>query len=266
MPPFLRWAGSKRQLLPKLRPYWRTSYKRYVEPFAGSACLFFSIAPPKALLGDINTHLIETLTVVRDDADSVLALLGDARRDKDLYYQIRSIDPQTLSRAERAARFIYLNRYCFNGLYRTNSQGSFNVPFGADRTGYIPTPEHLRFCSRLLKRATLIAADFEKVLEKVKSGDFVYLDPPYVTTGRRVFSEYDRNAFTDNDVRRLRLCLESLASRGIPFLVSYAACDEANFLAQGFHVERRVVRRSIAGFAGKRSQRHELLISPPHAA
>lgn len=266
VPPFLRWAGSKRQILDRLAQYWRPSYKRYVEPFAGSACLFFAIAPARGLLGDINFHLVETLTTVRDDVESVIPLLTSAKRDKELYYQIRAIDPQSLSRAERAAQFIYLNRYCFNGLYRTNRQGRFNVPFGAEGNGYIPIPEHLRYCSRLLRRAEIIGADFESVLARVRTGDFVYLDPPYVTKQRRVFREYHPNTFSEADLKRLRKSLVALANRGIPFLVSYAACDEAHYLARGFCVERGYVRRSIAGFASKRVRRQELLISPgpPH--
>jgi DNA adenine methylase len=261
VPPFLRWAGSKRQILPRLSTYWKQEYRRYVEPFAGSACLFFSLAPKKALLGDINEHLIDTLKTIRDDVDAVVPLLASARRHKETYYKTRATDPKTLPPAARAAQFIYLNRYCFNGLYRTNAAGQFNVPFGAERTGYIPTAEHLRYCAALLRRATIVSGDFEKVVAKAKSGDFVYLDPPYVTDQRRIFSEYDRNAFTQSDVKRLRKCLESLADRGIPFLVSYTACDEARFLAKGFHVERGFVRRSIAGFASKRVKRQELLIS-----
>jgi DNA adenine methylase len=266
VPPFLRWAGSKRQILDRLAQYWRPSYERYVEPFAGSACLFFAISPSKGLLGDINSHLVETLITVRDDVESVIPLLASAKRDKELYYQIRSLEPQSLSRAERASQFIYLNRYCFNGLYRTNREGRFNVPFGAEGNGYIPTPEHLRYCSGLLRRAEIVPADFESVLARVRTGDFVYLDPPYLTKQRRVFREYDPSAFSEADLKRLRKSLVALADRGIPFLVSYAACNEAQYLARGFHVERGYVRRSIAGFAGKRVRQQELLISPepPH--
>ena len=261
VPPFLRWAGSKRQLLSKLRDYWRPEYARYDEPFAGSACFFFAAAPPRALLGDVNACLIETLQTVRDDVESIIPFLLNARRDRELYYKIRSFDPNSLCPAERAARFIYLNRYCFNGLYRTNLQGGFNVPFGADRTGHLPTAEHLRYCSQLLARATLVSADFEVLLNQVRPGDFVYLDPPYVTSTRRIFGEYDSNTFVASDVTRLRRCLDSLSSRGIPFLLSYTACAEGRYLARGFRVERKLVRRSIAGFSGKRVQRQDLLIS-----
>ncbi len=145
--PFLRWAGSKRKLLPVLREYWNPSYSRYVEPFAGSACLFFHLQPSKALLGDINRDLMFTYRQVRRDLPAVLSALRKFKGNKKEYLRLRAISPTELEDAERAARFIFLNRYCFNGIYRTNLQGSFNVPYGGLRAGYIPPDEDFISCS-----------------------------------------------------------------------------------------------------------------------
>ena len=261
VPPFLRWAGSKRQLLPMLSQYWRPSYARYVEPFAGSACFFFSVSPKKALLGDINAHLIETLSTVRDDVESVVPLLAHARRDRELYYHIRSLDPRMLSRPERAARFIYLNRYCFNGLFRTNEAGDFNVPYGGRRTGSIPSEAKLRECSLQLVGADLTATSFEITLRKTKKGDFVYLDPPYSVAAKRVFRQYDAMAFDAAKIELLRFWLHKLATKSVQFLATYADSHEGRYLAEGFNVRRARVRRNIAGFVAKRRHAYELLIS-----
>jgi DNA adenine methylase Dam len=128
--PFLRWAGSKRRLLPVLQTFWTKKHKRYVEPFAGSACLFFALNPPKAILGDLNPELIATYIEVKYRIGAVLKELKALRpEDKAEYLRLRGIDISTMSPAARAARFIYLNRYCFNGIYRTNLAGQFNVPY-----------------------------------------------------------------------------------------------------------------------------------------
>ena len=266
VPPFLRWAGSKRKTLPKLLRFWKPSYKRYVEPFAGSACLFFYVGPNKALLGDVNRSLIETMIAVRDEAKAVIRLLKHERRSKSRYYAVRKMRPEQMTPTQRAARFIYLNRYCFNGLYRTNLKGDFNVPFGREGNGLLPSASHLIFCSKLLKKAKLTTSDFRDVLKQTVKGDFVYLDPPYVTDSRRVFSEYHSTILKDKDVKELRKLLLQMRKRGVDFVLNYTACREARYLARGFYVERTMVRRNIAGSVQQRIQRQELLISssPPH--
>jgi len=261
--PLLRWAGSKRQIVPLLAQYWNGEFKRYVEPFAGSACLFFHLAPPAALLGDINSELFSTYRSVRARHSRVSELLCKMRKGEREYYKVRSLQPTKLSAAARAARFIYLNRYCFNGLYRTNRNGNFNVPYGGRGSGSIPSPEMLQRISSLLKRATLINDDFEKVLDKVTRGDFVYMDPPFSVSNRRVFKEYGSRVFGWKDVIRLRKRLAGLAEMGIPFVVSYIQSDEAEYLAEGFHVSTVSVRRNISGFLGSRTKCQELLISNP---
>lgn len=258
---FLRWAGSKAQILPLLQSHWRPTFTRYVEPFAGSACLFFRIQPNDALLGDVNQELIATYVEVKYRVGGVVQELSKLEKGRENYLKLRGMDVSGLSRSAKAARFIYLNRFCFNGLYRTNLKGQFNVPYGGERAGGIPTHEALQACSRMLKNANLIAGEFEKVLDKVEPGDFVYLDPPYSVEARRVFKQYNAAAFGEQDLYRLRQWLEKLANRNISFLVSYAESEEADFLRKGFHSEVVSVRRNIAGFSASRLRSNEILIS-----
>jgi len=259
--PLLRWAGSKRQIVPILARYWNDGFTRYVEPFAGSACLFFHLGPRTALLGDINNELLATYRHVRLRHPEISKLLRKMRKGKREYYKIRALQPKRLSPAKRAARFIYLNRFCFNGLYRTNQIGSFNVPYGGDGSGSLPSAKVLQCASSLLKRATLINGDFEKVLDRVKQGDFVYMDPPFSVSDRRVFKEYDASVFGWKDIIRLRQRLDRLAEMRIPFVVSYVQSPEAEYLSKGFKVSAVSFRRNISGFLSSRITCQELLIS-----
>lgn len=259
--PFLRWAGSKRQLIPQLLAYWNDEYSNYVEPFVGSGSLFFAISPHQAILGDINDELMFTYKQVRENLDAVLSALHKFDTGRDAYLKIRSLDQMKLPEEMRAARFVYLNRYCFNGLYRTNLKGHFNVPYGGWKSGELPSKDHFRSCSNALENAVLLSGSFEKTLELVKQGDFVYMDPPFNVRARRVFNEYDPSTFTSGQVQVLRQWLERLDTSEISFLVSYAESQEADLLRQGFNSQEVTVRRNISGFAAKRRKARELLIT-----
>ncbi len=261
-PPFLRWAGSKRRLLPVLQTFWTTEHKRYLEPFAGSACLFFALKPPKAILGDLNRELIATYIEVKHRVDGVLDELGGlSLADREEYKRLRGIDPAELSSSARAARFIYLNRFCFNGIYRTNLLGKFNVPYSGERCGAFPKAEVFRRCSRRLQNARFIKGDFERVLQHAEKGDLVYMDPPFAVRARRVFRQYDPSTFTPEDIKRLRSWMERLNASRINFVVSYAESEEADILRRNFAHEIVSVRRNIAGFVARRAVTNELLIS-----
>jgi DNA adenine methylase len=260
MTSFLRWAGSKRQLLPILTELISDDFQRYVEPFAGSACVFFELLPDKALLGDINAELMHTYVEVKYRVDDVIKQLAQWRKSKKRYFELRATDPEFFPAAARAARFIYLNRCCFNGLYRTNRQGRFNVPYGGKRSGKIPSADILRAASRALKNACLATADFTTSLKQVKRGDFVYMDPPFSITSHRMFNEYDASVFQTAQLEQLREEMEKLSHRKIKFLVSYADSAEARFLYRGFKSKTVTVRRNISGFAATRAQSRELLI------
>ena len=259
--PFLRWAGSKRKQIPRLREFWSTHYDRYVEPFAGSACLFFSLRPKNALLADKNADLIATFEAVRDDPSRVYDRVVAIPRTEERYYVERALNPTTLTPLQRAARFIYLNRNCFNGIYRTNRSGQFNVPFATSRAGAFLTHTEFLEASKSLQGATLRSWDFGTTLRYVREGDFVYLDPPYVVASRRVFREYGKCPFCSDDLSRLSEHLARIHNRGAAFLVSYADCHEARVLAKPWFSSRMRVRRNIAGFAGARKIAYELLIT-----
>lgn len=259
MKSIIRWAGSKRQLLPRLRQFWPKGTKRYVEPFCGSACLFFHLEPVEAILGDLNSELISTYGAIKRDSALVCECLRRLPKGRISYYRIRDVEIESLSEAEIAARFLYLNRYCFNGIYRTNRQGKFNVPYGPPRSDNDFDYEAIQNAAQLLKRASLVNADFEDTLKCVEQRDFVYLDPPFAVSQRRIFAEYHPAAFGLNDLDRLQHCLVELDRKGVTFVISYADSKEARKLLELWKCMRVRTRRHIAGFAGDRRSAYELL-------
>ena len=260
-----RWAGSKRKSLPTLERFWSATHRRYVEPFCGSACLFFRLAPSRAILSDVNADLIHAFKAIRKAPLEVHKELCGFRVDEPTYYSIRALDPAELIEVQRAARFIYLNRFCFNGLYRTNTAGHFNVPYGAARSGSLPSSNDLLRFARVLKHAQLVCCDFERAVACAEPGDFVYFDSPYHLQTVRTFRQYDATDFDFGAVWRLRSCLEALHDKRIAFLVSYAGSEEGEFLARGFLTQRIQVGRNIAGFAANRRRYTEMLIYPGYA-
>jgi len=258
--PFLRWAGSKRKQLPRLIQFWSDSHLRYIEPFAGSACLFFEVAPNQAVLGDKNASLIEVYRIVRDQPVRLFNRLWRIKRDAETYYRWRDKPQAKLDPETRALRFLYLNRNCFNGIYRTNSSGDFNVPMGRKAGAYFSQAD-LLLCSALLKRAKLVAGDFQRTLQHVRSGDFVYLDPPYAVKSRRVFREYGATLFDTPDIERMAASLSGIVQTGADFLVSYADCKESRKIAHQWNAIRLPIRRHVAGFIGNRRHAYEWLIS-----
>jgi DNA adenine methylase len=262
--PFLRWAGSKRKLLARLKQYWRPDYhQRYIEPFVGSACLFFDLTPKRAILGDSNRELIELYRAVKLAPKSLFDRLVRLRRNADTYYRWRAKDPEAGDAETRALRFLYLNRNCFNGIYRTNSEGGFNVPFGGKNgkpNGALEREDFMRAATHL-RRARFVAGDFTQTLALAEKGDFVYLDPPFAVSSRRVFTEYGERTFDTTDVERLARELRRLNKIGAEFLVSYADCKEARQLAAEWSATKLFVRRNVAGFSSHRRMASEWLIS-----
>ncbi|MCK4417784.1 MAG: Dam family site-specific DNA-(adenine-N6)-methyltransferase [Candidatus Latescibacteria bacterium] len=248
-------------MLPKLVPYWHDGYQRYSEPFMGSASLFFALEPPRALLSDINSELVETFIAVRDNPRAVHNKLVRIPLGKDSYYRIRALSTEGISTVEKAARFIFLNRFCFNGLYRTNMQGQFNVPFSSSRTGDLPSSIELLTAAKALRRADIRCADFNQVLDETDEGDFIYMDPPYAVANRRVFREYGPRCFSTSDLKRLSIALDQLDKRGVCFVVSYAFCKEALDAFRKWDIQKVFINRNIAGFAKHRRRAAELIVS-----
>lgn len=258
---FLRWAGSKKQLLPEISKYWRADYTRYIEPFCGSASLFFDLLPRQATLSDINADLIDTLKAVQISPDLVSECLGRLKTDERTYYKIRAQQSIDLAPVSRAARFIYLNLLCFNGLYRVNKQGQFNVPYGSKHRKTLLDPLAMRNVSRALSAAELIRRDFEVAVDDASCGDFIYLDPPYATAQKRAFTQYDVNSFSHGDLSRLVDALRRADRRGVAFVLSYADYPGLVDRCGGWTVSRVKTRRNIAGFSGSRKKIDEVLIS-----
>jgi len=223
--------------------------------------LFFALQPEQAVLGDINNELINTYVEVRDRVEEVIERLEKMGCGEKDFYQMRSLDPDSLSSPDRAVRFIYLNRFCFNGLYRTNLLGRFNVPYGGEKSGRVPPADFLRKCSVALQGVTLMASSFEETMGIVRQGDFVYLDPPYCIRARRVFNEYSNASFGSEQLIALRSHLERIDRMSVPFLVSYGYSREALELGRGFNRQQAVVQRQIAGFAADRRKSREIVIT-----
>ena len=173
----------------------------------GSASLYFELAPRSGILADINSELVEAFQVVKDNPAAVSESLNRYPLGEETYYSLRDLNPKTLDRLDRTARFIYLNRFCFNGLYRTNKKGWFNVPYSPRKTGPLPPLIHLISVAKVLRRARIVCADFEDTLDQTRPGDFAYIDPPYALRRRRVFREYAANGFSAADLGRLREAL-----------------------------------------------------------
>lgn len=259
--PFLRWAGSKRKQLPVLSRFWNPKYGRYIEPFMGSACLFFEVRPNSAVLSDINEDLVRTFLAVRDHPQAVSNRLAKLPLGKQSYYSIRKEKLAELDAIDAAARFIFLNRFCFNGLYRTNQAGQFNVPHGSSGTSRLPTASELRSAGKALGSSTIKLADFEKTLKQSKPGDFVYIDPPYAVENRRIFRQYGPSSFGLNDLQRLADELDLLDARGVKFVMSYALCPEVTSFFKRWPRRKIYIQRNIAGFAKHRRIAGEVLIS-----
>lgn len=222
--PFLKWAGGKTDLLPKLRPLVPQQYGKYIEPFLGGGAFFFNLCPKRATISDSNEDLINAYVVVRDCPSELLEQLEGMLGDEETFYRIRETDPSKLDNVRRAARLIYLNKRCYNGLYRVNKRGKFNTPYGRNRATSICKREVIFKASKVLRNTDLMCDDFERILlEKARAGDFVYLDPPYPPTGRYSdFVRYTRHFFCEEDHLRLAKAVEEIDDRGCRFILSNA--------------------------------------------
>lgn len=253
--PVLRWAGSKRQILPKLTSLSPQIPGRYIEPFCGSACLFLALNPSRALLGDVNPHLVSAYKALKEKPAAVASILADWDVGKETYLRLRAL-PMGFNAAFDAAKFLYLNRYCFNGVYRENRQGQFNVPFGGYRTGPLPGIAELRQFSARLQNAELYCGDFAQAVQGANEHDFIYLDPPYYYGSVRNRGEYGWNAFSDTDVERLIEEVRAAHERGVRILISYNQAHTLQKSLPDWRLTYAPVRRSVAGFSkGRKSVR-----------
>lgn len=257
--PFLRWAGSKRRLADQIISNFPSEFGTYYEPFLGGGSVFFGLEPETAVLGDKLEPLVECYSVVRDRPGEVLEWLRRWPVDKDTYYEVRRLRPR--SEVARAAKFIYLNKTAWNGLYRVNGRGEFNVPFGRPKSNWITSAEVLGQSSTALQSATIRFADFEDLVAPAGAGDLVYFDPPYVTGHNdNGFLEYNKTLFSWDDQVRLRDIAMVLRERGATVVVSNA--NHASIEALYADFRQVVVHRhsTLAGKASLRRPTSELLL------
>ena len=256
----LRWAGSKRQLIPELLKWTPKEFDRYIEPFAGSACLFFHLQPSKAILGDINSELMSTYRQIRRAPTALYDAVSKIKRDPETYYSERAKNPSLLSAFNRAVRFIYLNRNCFNAVYRVNKRGQFNVPWGT-RTGELPSHGEFLSCARILKAAKLMTSDFEKVIDNAGSGDFVYVDPPYTKSVAGEPGLFGAGAFGKPDLARLIYSLKMASERGATFLLSFEYDEQLMMDLSTINSRIVVAHRHVARYSGRRGPVRELMFT-----
>lgn len=283
--PFLKWAGGKRQLLPELVSRLPESFVRaasaaragvsagerggrYYEPFVGGGALFFALSgrgelnPAGARLSDINPELINAYQVVRDRVETLIKVLEAFRNEEEFFYQVRSQSPQALDPIERAARLIYLNKTCFNGLFRENRRGHFNVPYGHYPSPHFCAPNELRAASRALRGVTIEVSPFRSLAELCRPGDFVYCDPPYAPVSRTAsFTSYSSGGFDESAQHELARLIVELGNRGVNVLLSNSAVPFTVALYKDCHVEQILAKRAINSRGDRRGKVPELLVA-----
>ncbi|UPK03015.1 Dam family site-specific DNA-(adenine-N6)-methyltransferase [Bradyrhizobium sp. 170] len=261
-PSFLRWAGSKRKSLGVLSSAFSDPSRQYVEPFAGSAALFFSLQPDSGLLGDLNGHLVNAMRHVRDRPRELHKQLVALKRSPKVYYEVRdTFNTMRPNGLEAAVFFVYLNRNCFNGLWRTNSKGLFNVPFGGHEMGGNPPLSLLQDCSVALKRVRLRHQDFRKTIAEAGRHSFIYADPPYFSSIDRTFIEYGKKSFGPQDLDDLIFALREAVRRGATVALTYNESMPIKGIPKSWHRTRFEVTRNVGGFSGSRKKQVEVLYS-----
>lgn len=263
--PIVKWVGGKRQLMFELLKNMPKTYNRYFEPFIGGGALFFELQPDNAYISDMNEELINLYQVVRDEVDKLICDLQKHDISKEYFMEIRNIDRteeyQNWSDVQKASRFIYLNRTCFNGMYRVNSKGEFNVPFGHYKNPRILDENNLINCSNLLQGIEIKHADFSEILKKVKKGDFVYFDPPYVPLSETSsFTSYTKEGFDIDMQFKLRDVCDELDTMGVNFLLSNSDTKLVNDLYENYNIKKVFASRQINANADGRGKITEVLV------
>lgn len=265
--PFVKWVGGKTRLLGELLARAPKDYRRYFEPFVGGGALFFRLRPAAAHLSDLNADLIGCYKAVRDDVDAVIRHLARHRtlHSETYFYQVRERWNAGLwaeAPAARAAAFVYMNKTCFNGLWRVNRRGEFNVPAGRYANPTIVDADGLRAASAALRKAELSSAPFERVLDEADAGDFVYFDPPYDPVSTTAdFTSYTADAFGAPDQARLAQVFRALADRGCAVMLSNSDTACVRKLYAGFRIERVMCNRAINSKADGRGAVAEVIVT-----
>jgi DNA adenine methylase len=270
--PFVKWVGGKRQLLPQFRllnlyppSHFDHVKARYFEPFVGGGAVFFDLLPEKAFLSDLNKELISTYKTIKNNVEDLISLLKTHSLDKEYFLEIRAINPNNLSDLEIASRFIFLNRTCFNGMYRVNKKGGFNVPFGKYTNPLICDANNLRKVSKELKNVEIENSDYKKVIERAKAMDFIYFDPPYYPVNKTSsFTSYTSNNFLEKDQIELRDIFIELHNRNCFVMLSNSDTPFINEIysgIKGVNITKVHAGRAINSDASKRGKITEVVIT-----
>lgn len=270
VPTFVKWAGGKKQLLGQFESLYPKKFNNYFEPFVGSGAVAFYVIqkfkPKKVVLSDINKELINVYKIIKKDVKRLIMELKQHKKHhsadrEDYYYEIRKVNPKELPKLERAARFIYLNRTCFNGLYRVNSKGLFNVPIGDHKNPDIVQEDKLRKISKLLKKVTVKVMPFDKVINLAKKRDFVYLDPPYYPLKKGAsFTTYTKEKFLEKEQKLLAEVFKKLDKKGCFVMGSNSNTRFIKSLYKGIKIKKVKARRMINCRAEGRGVINEVVI------
>ena len=269
--PFVKWAGGKRQILDKLKSYVPDEFNTYFEPFVGGGALLFDLAPKNAIINDSNEELINVFNVLCDEKkyNKMCKYLNkyERKHDEEFYYEIRNIDRNKkkfnrLNDSKRAARTIYLNKACFNGLYRVNSKGEFNVPFGKKSKVNTYDGENLLNVHSYLtmNNVNFLCTDFEDAVSTAKKGDFVYFDPPY-DSDTSTFNSYTEDGFNKDEQRRLAKVFKELDKKGVKLMLSNHNTILIKELYKDYNFHIIEAKRSINSNGKKRGKVEELIIT-----
>ena len=266
--PVVKWVGGKRQLLPQILPLIPKRMSAYCEPFLGGGAVLFALQPRRALVNDLNQDLITVYRVIKENADALIEHLSRHENTPEYFYRIRDLDRDreayaALSDVEKASRLLYLNKTCYNGLFRVNASGAFNSPYGHYRRPNIVNEQTIRGVSRYFNSCdiTFFSEDFAAVLDRVPRGGFVYLDPPYdPVSDTASFTGYNRGGFGREEQVRLKACCDALTARGVRFLLSNSATPFIRELYSSYHVSIVQARRAVNSVASRRGAIEEVLV------
>jgi DNA adenine methylase len=271
IPRFVKWAGGKKQLLEQFKDLYPKSFNGYFEPFLGSGAVAFYIIetfkPEKILLSDINEELINAFNIVKTHPEELISLLKKHKAHhtedaKKYYYEIRKIEPNSLQPLERAARFIYLNRTCFNGLYRVNAKGKFNVPMGSYKNPDIVQEKIIKKASDILRKDEIKVMSFEKVLELAKNGDFIYFDPPYYPLKKGIsFTTYAQGNFLEKEQEKLAEVFKQLDKKGCYCMLSNSDTEFIKNLYSDFKIHTVKASRMINSKSTGRGAISEIVVT-----
>ncbi|EFR32213.1 MAG: DNA adenine methylase [Peptoniphilus harei] len=267
--PILKWVGGKRQLLNEITPLIPKRITTYVEPFLGGGAVLFNLQPKKAIINDFNKDLINVYRVVRDSPQELLDILKkhDKNNCEDYYYEIRALDRfenyNKISNLEKAARIIYLNKTCYNGLFRVNQAGQFNSPYGKYRNPNIVNEPVILAMSNYFNdnNIKIMEGDYREALKNIRKGAFVYFDPPYMPiSSSSSFTGYTENGFNKKDQEELKIECDKLNDRGINFMLSNSAHPYILELYKDYEINIVKARRSINSKGNKRGEINEVLV------